>query len=215
MSPKILLPASLICGLIGGMIGHMLFSALPEDAEFKTVTVTDSLVIAPEADSEAGCRLSADGTVMATGGLVANQVRGNLIAGQSIVASLNATQQPLENQLILAELTASPAQGGMLIVRDLRGVKCPANGDIKEGFATFVGYDEKTGAPAMFVQDIAKGPAGRGLAVFALPKNQSGQGTQPSQPGNTMQSQPIAPATGGEAPRTAMEGNPNPPNPNR
>lgn len=142
---------------------------------FDTVRVTKELIVAPDGISEKGCRLAADGTVTATGGLIANQVRGNLIVGRSLLASLNATQESLENQQIAAEITASPAAGGGLVLRSQNGLFCPSKGRASQGFETFVGFNPEGGVPSIYTQDIALGPQGRSFFVCMKPKAQAAQ----------------------------------------
>jgi hypothetical protein len=73
-------------GLIGGVVGRYVLPDNLKSATFETETVriTKGLTVAADASTEKGCRISADGTVTATGGLVANQVRGNIIIGHSL-----------------------------------------------------------------------------------------------------------------------------------
>jgi hypothetical protein len=164
------LPAALLCGLLGGMIGSWLMPHAQNSATFETVRVTKDLVIAPNLIAEKGCRISADGTVTATGGLVANQIRGNLIVGRSLLASVNATQQTLENQLISVEIGAHEDRGGEIVLHNRDAAFCPSKGPAKKGFATYLGFDKGNQAPAIFTQDIAQGPQGRAFVVCAKPK---------------------------------------------
>jgi hypothetical protein len=171
MSAKWLLPASLICGLIGGMLGNWMMPDRRNSATFETVRITKELFVVPGSTTDKGCRLSADGTVTATGGLIANQVRGNVIVGRSILASLNATQQSLENQEIAAEITANADRGGELILHNRDAVFCPAKGPVAKGHATFIGFDKNDNhAPAIYTQDIGQGVQGRAFVVCAKPK---------------------------------------------
>lgn len=68
----------LCCGLVGGVVGRYALPDNPQSPTFETVRITKGLIVAPDASTEKGCRISADGTMTATGGLVANQVRGNM-----------------------------------------------------------------------------------------------------------------------------------------
>lgn len=142
----------------------------PKAATFETVQVTRELVVASSGKPEVGVRLVGDGTVTATGGLMGNQVRGNLIVGRSLIASLNATQQTLENQQIVAELKATPDRGGAMILRNPSGVFCPAKGPVTQGYETFVGFDRERGMPSIYTQDVAQGPQGRSFFVCMKPK---------------------------------------------
>ncbi len=173
----LLLPASLICGLIGGMIGQWIIppGQNQKSVTFETVRVTKDLIVTPSDSPEKGCRLGADGTITATGGLVANQVRGNLIVGHSLLATLNATRQSLDQQQIAAELTANPECGGGLLLRSREGILCPANGPAVQGFETFIGFDKSSHGPAIFTQNIAQGPQGRAYVVCATQQPKSPQ----------------------------------------
>jgi hypothetical protein len=172
MNPKWSLPASLVCGLIGGILGNYLMQEdmTRKSATFETVRVTKELVVAGEGSPEKGCRVSSDGAVTATGGLIANQVRGNLIVGRSLLATLNSTQQALEQQQIAAEITANPDRGGELIIRNREGVFCPLQGPSKQGFETFIGFDKNSHIPTIFTQHIGQGPQGRAYVVCMTPK---------------------------------------------
>ena len=177
MNAKWLLPASLICGLIGGMVGQWIIPSgqNQKSVTFETVRVTKDMIVAPSDLPDRGCRLAADGTITATGGLVANQIRGNLIVGRSLLATLNATQQSLDQQQIAAELTANPESGGGLLLRSREGILCPANGPTAQGFETFVGFDKSSHSPSMYTQNIAQGPPGRAYLVCMTPKPKSSQ----------------------------------------
>lgn len=188
MDGKFLLPAALLVGMIGGMIGQWIMPG-PKSATFETVQVTKELIVAPSAQREAGCRLASDGTVTATGGLLANQVRGNLIVGHSLIASLNATQQSLDNQQIVAELTATPDRGGAMVLRSQSGVFCPSKGPANQGYETFVGFDRERGMPSIYTQDITQGAQGRSFFVCmkpqpatAQPDNMNQARAEPAQP---------------------------------
>lgn len=171
MNAKWLLPASLLCGLIGGMVGHWIIPGQDQKtATFETVRVTKDLIVAPDGSADKGCRVSAEGTVTATGGLVANQIRGNLIVGRSLLATLNATQQSFEQQQIAVEMTANADRGGELILRNREGLFCPANGPAAQGFETFVGFDKTNHSPAIYMQNISQGAQGRAFVVCAKPQ---------------------------------------------
>jgi hypothetical protein len=167
MNAKWLLPTSLLCGLIGGMIGHWLIPDVQDQktATFETVQVTKNLIVSADASADKGCRISAEGTITATGGLVANQVRGNLIVGHSLLATLNATQQSLEQQQIAVEMTANADRGGELILRNREGLFCPVRGPAKQGFETFLGFDKNNQTPSLFIHNIAQGPQGRAFVA--------------------------------------------------
>lgn len=188
MNAKWLIPASLFCGVLGGMLGSWIMPDNQQSATFETVRVTKDLFVAPNLITEKGCRISADGTVTATGGLIANQVRGNVIIGHSLFASMNATQQSLENQEIAAEITANEDRGGELILRNRDGVLCPAKGPVNKGFATVLGFDKNNRVPTLFTQDLGQGPQGRAYVVCAKPKpaakpEQENTASQVNQPG--------------------------------
>ena len=171
MSSKwLLLSASLICGLIGGIIGNWIMLPNRNTATFETIRVTKDLLVSPDATMDKGCRISADGTITATGGFVAHQIRGNLIVGRSILASTNATQQTLDNQKIAVEISANEDRGGELILRNRDGILCPAQGPVTKGFATFLGFNKTNNAPAIYTQDISLGAQGRAFVVCAKPK---------------------------------------------
>ena len=68
--------SSFVCGVCGGMLGAWLLSGNDSAPTFKTVTVTDALIVKTEDSQGAGCKLFPDGTATLTGGLIANQVRG-------------------------------------------------------------------------------------------------------------------------------------------
>ena len=174
VSTKVLLSVSLLCGFVGGVLGHWVVPG-PKTATFETVQVTRELIVTPKGQPEQGCRLLADGTVTATGGMIGNQIRGNLIVGRSLMASLNATQQTLDNQLIMAEISANPGRGGTLVLRNQNGIYCPSRGKATQGYETFIGFDGDRGVPSIYIQDIAQGPQGR--AFFLCTKPQS-----PTQP---------------------------------
>jgi hypothetical protein len=157
-------------GLIGGVVGRYVSPARPESATFETVLITKGLVVAPDASSEKGCRLSPDGTVTATSGLIANQVRGNVVMGHSLIASLNATQDSLENQQIAAEMSANTERGGLLVLRNREGNFCPAKGPVSKGYETFVGFDKNQGMPSIYTQNLAQGPQGLAFFVCVKPK---------------------------------------------
>jgi hypothetical protein len=183
VSAKILLPVSLLCGFVGGVLGHWVVPG-SKTATFETVQVTRELIVTPKGQPEQGCRLVADGTVTATGGLIGNQIRGNLIVGRSLMASLNATQQTLDNQLIVAEISANPARGGTLVLRNQNGIYCPSRGKATQGYETFMGFDGERGVPAFYIQDIAQGPQGRAFFVCTKPQpptQQQAQKTSPQQ----------------------------------
>lgn len=182
VNPKHLIPACLVCGLVGGILGQWLVSMCQKTATFDTVRVTKELVVAPEGTTEKGCRLATDGTITATGGLIANQVRGNLIVGRSLLASLNATQESLENQQIAAEITASPNAGGGLVLRSQNGLFCPSKGRATQGFETVVAFNPEGGVPSIYTQDITQGPQGRSFFVCMKPKPQAGQTAQAETP---------------------------------
>lgn len=191
MNAKWLLPASLICGLIGGMIGQWILPGKPESTSvtFESVRVTKDLVVAPANSPDKGCRMAVDGTITATGGLVANQVRGNLIVGRSILATLNATQQSLEQQQIAAEITANPDRGGELIIRNREGLFCPVNGPAVQGYETFIGFDKNNHIPTIFTQNIAQGQQGRAYVVCMAPKAAKPQQQSQDPNGQANQSQ--------------------------
>jgi hypothetical protein len=157
-------------GLVGGVIGRYVLPGSPRSATFETVQITKGLIVAPDGSSEKGCRISAEGTVTATGGLVANQVRGNVIIGRSLLASLNATQESLENQQIAAEISGSADRGGRLVLRNREGNFCPAKGPVSQGYETFVGFDKDKGLPSIYTQNIAQGPSGQSFFVCVKPR---------------------------------------------
>jgi hypothetical protein len=161
---------SLCAGLTGGVASRHLLPDNPQSATFETVRITKGLVVAPDATSEKGCRISSDGTVTATGGLIANQVRGNVVIGRSLIASLNATQDSLENQQIAGEMSATADRGGLLALRNRDGTFCPARGPASQGYETFVGFDKEKGQPSIYTQDIAQGPLGQSFFVCMKPK---------------------------------------------
>ena len=161
---------SLCSGLVGGVVGRYVLPDNPQSATFETVRITKGLIVAPDASTEKGCRLSADGTVTATGGLVANQVRGNIIIGRSLIASLNATQESLENQQIAAEMSATADRGGLLVLRNREGNFCPAKGPVSQGYETFIGFDKDKGQPSIYTQNIAQGPLGQSFFVCVKPR---------------------------------------------
>jgi hypothetical protein len=192
MDAKWLLPASLLCGLVGGMAGHWVIpsSLDPKTATFETVRVTKDLIVAPDATTDKGCRIAAEGTITATGGLVANQIRGNLVVGRSILATLNATQQSLDQQQIAVEMTANADRGGELVIRNREGLLCPAAGPAKQGFETFIGFDKTNHSPAIFMQNNGQGDAGRAFVVCAKPQQR-----QPAQQHQETASQANQPAS--------------------
>jgi len=162
--------ASLICGLIGGIVGQTFVGATQRSATFETVRVTKSLLVSADAAGSKGCRMASDGTMTATGGLVANQVRGNLIVGRALLASLEATRQTLQQQHIAAELTATADRGGGLVIRSRDGAFCPAEGPPTKGFETVVGFEGDGNAPAIYTQNIAEGRQGRSFVVCMKPR---------------------------------------------
>jgi hypothetical protein len=157
-------------GLIGGVVGHYVLPDNPKSATFETVRISKELVVAPDSSTEKGCRISSDGSVTATGGLVANQVRGNIIIGRSLLASLNSTQESLENQQIAAEMSATVDRGGLLVLRNREGNFCPAKGPVSQGYETFVGFDRDKGQPSIYTQNIAQGPLGQSFFVCVKPR---------------------------------------------
>jgi hypothetical protein len=165
---SIVLP--LTFGLLGGVAGRFITPAFgPKSATFETVHVTNSLIVSPDA-SEKGCRMSSDGTVVATGGVVAHQVRGDLVIGRSLVASLNPTKDSLENQQIAGEMSATADRGGLLVLRNQEANLCPAKGPVSRGYETFLGFDKDKGTPSIYTQDIAQGPMGQSFFVCVKPK---------------------------------------------
>jgi hypothetical protein len=166
--PSVVLP--LCFGLVGGVVGRYVLPDNPKSATFETVRITKGLIVAPDASTEKGCRICSDGTVTATGGLVANQVRGNIIIGRSLLASLNATQESLDNQQIAAEMSATADRGGLLVLRNREGNFCPAKGPVSQGYETFVGFDKDRGQPSIYTQNIAQGPVGQSFFVCVKPR---------------------------------------------
>lgn len=165
-----LIPAALFCGFLGGAAGNWCMSQCHRSATFETVRVTKDLLVAPLETPDKGCRVSADGAVTATGGLVANQVHGNVIVGRTILASANATQQRLENQEIAVEISAGSERGGEIVIRNRDSVFCPAKGPIAKGYVTFIGFDKNNQMPAIYTHDVGQGPQGRAFVVCAKPK---------------------------------------------
>jgi hypothetical protein len=158
------------CGLLGGAVGRYALPDKSQSPTFETVRITKGLFVAPDAKSETGCRILPDGTVTATGGLMANQVRSNVIVGRSLLASLNATQDSLQNQQIAVEISAAADRGGVLVLRNREGNFCPAKGPAGQGYETFVGFDKDNGAPSIYTQNIAQGPLGQSFFVCLKPK---------------------------------------------
>lgn len=196
MNAKSLIPISLVSGLIGGVLGSWVMSAWQSSATFETVRVTKDLIVAPAGENEKGCRLSPNGTITATGGMVANQVRGNLVVGNSLIASLNATQQTLENQQIVAQMTAIPDRGGELVLRSRDGVFCPGVGPVVRGYETVLGFNKDNSTPTLYTRNVAQGEQGRAFLLCAKPKPQQ----QQQQPDAAAQ-QPYDQASRQQAPR--------------
>jgi hypothetical protein len=184
------LTSGLACGFVGGLLACWVMSPDGKSATFETVRITKDLFVAPASAPEKGCRLDAGGTIVASGGLVANQIRGNLIVGQSVMATFNATQQSLDQQQIAAVMTANPELGGGLMLRSPEGIFCPAKGPSKQGFETFIGFDKASHAPAMFTQNNALGQEGRAYMICAAPKAKGPQSQAPNQPQSQPQDQP-------------------------
>ncbi len=97
MNAKLLLAvtglSSLACGLLGGVLGAWLVSGSGDDVTFKTVTITDGLLVKADDSEGPGCKLLPDETATLTGGLIVHQVRGQIFSGQTFLASTNPVKQ--------------------------------------------------------------------------------------------------------------------------
>ncbi len=161
---------SFVFGLLGGTLGAWLFSGNESDPTFKTVTVTDSLIVKTEDSTGAGCKLLPDGTATLTGGLIANQVRGQVFSGQSFLASTNPLSATLGDQKVMAQMTADPNSGGQLIARSREATLVPAQGAPALGNMAVIAFNRQNGKAEIFTQDVAAGDAGRSFMLSMRPR---------------------------------------------
>jgi len=135
--------------------------------------------------------------------LLGENVRGNLVLGQTLAATANPNAA-LGDQQIYAQLAAVPNRGGILIVRDPKGVHIPKNGQVKTGQEMLFGFTGP-GDPAAYLRDVDSNT--RALFQTLVPTQVASRegaptGTQnpPSTPsgpsGAGMPERPAAPAPG-------------------
>ena len=162
----------LVCvhAFAGGVVGGWYF-APSENANptFETVTVTDGLWVAKSRESAAGCRLGSDGTVTASQGMLANQIRASVIGAQSILASSNPLSASFDDQQILAQMTADPQAGGKIIALSPDAALVPAAGAPKKGMAACIRFHPQSGQPELFTHDLARGESGKSYMVAYKP----------------------------------------------
>lgn len=172
----------LFAGLFGGFIGARLFPAAPPTVDCERVDATEIVARSVQVVDENGdvsCRIvggdmaiagrvrvgtglrvqSKDNKVLCdiSGGHLAvpGCVRGNIVLGSRLFASTNPTTATLDRQEILAEMSALPDRGGMMIVRDPKGVFVPGKGNVSQGQAIMIGYNNSV-KPLVAVNDIDK-----------------------------------------------------------
>ncbi len=179
MSIRAGLALAACCALVGGCAGGLLAAlvlcrsaepppATAERDEITASTVRAGKIVAAEIvcrgeDEQVVCRMK-DGSVDASRAVTAAQLRAGAVLVQTVLASDRPTSGPLEEQRVLAELAATPETGGVLILRNREGAFVPGGPGVREGCAIYFGYDDQ-GRPLAYVQDVARGAAGRSFLV--------------------------------------------------
>lgn len=166
MKIGIALPVVCFCAFVGGLLGSWLFSPKAElNPTFETVTVTGDLVVTDDEEQGAGCRLRADGTVTASQGVLANQVRAKVIAAQSILASTNPTTASFDHQQIMVQMTADPQSGGKVVAVNREATLIPSADAAQQGSAACIRFHPDNGRPEIFTHDLARGEVGKSYMV--------------------------------------------------
>ncbi len=161
---------SFACGLFGGMVGAWFFAGNDPNPTFKTVTVTDALVVKTDDSQDVGCKLLPDGTATLTGGLIANQVRGRIFSGQNFLASTNPLHAALDDQRVMVQMVADPNSGGQLIARSREATFVPGQGAPASGNVAVIAFNQQNGRAEIFTQDIAAGEASRSYMLAMRPR---------------------------------------------
>jgi len=157
---------SLVCGLAGGAGGAWFFGGSSGgDATFETLKVTKGILIQSGEAEGQGCKLLADGTATLTGGLIANQVRGQIFSGQNFLASTNPVNATLGDQQVMAQMTADPKSGGQIIARNRDATLIPAKGMQPQGSMAVIAFNAANGRPEIFTHDLAAGDLGRAFML--------------------------------------------------
>ncbi len=177
--------SSLLCGLLGGVLGAWLVSGSGGDVTFKTVTITDGLLVKADDSEGPGCKLLPDGTATLTGGLIAHQVRGQVFSGQTFFASTNPVNATLGDQQVMAQMTADPNTGGQLIARSREATLVPAKGQVARGNMAVIAFSPQNGKAEIFTQDLTDPKTGRAymMAVSQKPQPQqaAANGSHPAE----------------------------------
>jgi len=215
----------LFAGLFGGFIGARLFPAAPSVADFHQIKaghiVARSVQVVDE-DNGTSCNIAGgdmalSGRLRVGNGLrvqgtddkvlcdisgghmaVPGCVRGNIVLGNRIFASTNPISASLNKQEILAEMSALPEQGGVMIVRNPKGVFIPEQGKVSSGQAIMVGYNVSQ-KPCVAVNDIDKN---RHYRFLASPASGPSTGvaswwkTADTRPVSEMEDRPVTPPAG-------------------
>ena len=152
--------------MLGGLLGAWLFSRGENpNPTFESVTITKDLVVASGDGKGAGCRLRPDGTLTVTKGLLANQIRAQVISAQSVLASTNPLGASFDNQKILAQMTADPRSGGKIIALNLDATLVPAQGPSARGNVACIRFHPDNGRPEIFTHDLARGETGKSFML--------------------------------------------------
>ncbi len=170
MNSKLALPVVCVFALLGGVFGGWLFSnGENPNPTFESVTVTKDLIVASpdnmDSETGAGCRLRPDGTLTVTKGLLANQIRGQVIAAQSVLASANPLHASFDEQQIMAQMTADPKSGGKFVALNLDATLVPVRGASPKGSATCIRFHPENGRPEIFTHDLTLGEQGKSFML--------------------------------------------------
>ena len=193
---------SLVFGILGGAIGSRFLSGDRENVTFKTVTITDGLLIKAKDSEGPGCKLLPDGTATLTGGLIAHQVRGQIFSGQTFLASANPINATLNDQMVMAQMTADPKTGGRIIVRSRAATLIPANGETAQGNMAVIAFNAQNGRAEIFTQDMTDLKTGRAYMVVMSQKPATPNGTAPEATAQTRDQAGIPPKGTSKYPST-------------
>ncbi len=177
----------LVCGCawLGGSSGGWLFSP-GEHARFETVHVTGNFVVGADAQQGEGCRLLPCGTLTATRGIMANQIRGQVVSCQSLFAATNPLSASFDDQEILAQIVADPQSGGRIVALNRAATLVPRRGAPTGGQAARIRFHPQNGAPEVFTHDLAQGEAGKAFMLSMRPEVVAGgSGQELAQPVQT------------------------------
>ncbi len=166
MNTKLALPLVCASALAGGVFGGWLFSpGENRNPTFETVTVTKNLLVAQGPESEAGCRMFPDGTLSVSKGLLASQIRSQILASQTILASTNPLSASFDQQKIMAQMTADPRSGGKFLALNVDATLVPAQGAPAKGSVACIRFHPENGRPEVFTHDLAQGEQGKSFML--------------------------------------------------